>query len=112
LKEENVSQKLPKCVFSLIDRLVVSKDFSLSITGILTKYLSFWYNFWPILCRLISGKKNPCEYVVTKEGLRPANTRDAAIALIFQMASFLGGIPIQGGPALRIVVDAYFSKAG
>jgi len=27
------------------------------------------------------------------------------------MASLLGGIPIQGGPEMRVVLDAYFSKA-
>jgi len=27
------------------------------------------------------------------------------------MTSLLGGIPIQGGPAIRVVLDAYFSKA-
>lgn len=32
------------------------------------KYIS-----WPILCRLVSGKKNPCEYVATEEGIRPAD---------------------------------------
>ena len=69
------------------------------------------YISWPILCRLVSGKKNPCEYVATEEGIRPADIWDTAIALIFQMTSLLGGIPIQGGPAIRVVLDAYFSKA-
>lgn len=31
--------------------------------------------------------------------------------MILQSASLLGGIPIQDGPAIRAVLDAYFSKA-
>jgi len=69
------------------------------------------YIFWPALCKLIPGKKNPCEYVVTEDGPRPATIWDTATALVFQIVSFLGGVPIQGGPPVRIVVDAYFSKA-
>jgi len=69
------------------------------------------YISWPILSRLISGKKNPCEYVATEKGIRPANTWDTAIALILQASSLLGGMPIQDGPAIRAVLDAYFSKS-
>ncbi|GAF87374.1 unnamed protein product, partial [marine sediment metagenome] len=38
-------------------------------------------------------------------------SQDTAIAFILQSASLLGGIPIEGGPATKVVLDAYFSKS-
>lgn len=58
-----------------------------AVTGLISLF-SERYIFWPVLCRLISGKINPSEYVATKEGIRPANIWDVAIGIIFQMAPF------------------------
>lgn len=66
---------------------------------------------WPFLCRLISGQKAPCLFVGSSEGTRQATFWDTALALVYQAASHIGGLPASGGPALRAVVDAYFSKA-
>ncbi len=68
------------------------------------------YMSWPIPYRLISAKKNPCKCMATEKGIRPANIWGTAIALILQSAFLLGGIPIQNGPAIRVVLDAYFFK--
>jgi len=65
---------------------------------------------WPFLCRLISGKKSPCLFVGSSEGTRQATFWDTAMALVYQIANLIGGLPVFGGPALRVVVDAYFSK--
>ena len=66
---------------------------------------------WPFLCRLISGQKAPCLFVGSGEGTRQATFWDTTLALVYQIASLIGGLPASGGPALRAVVDAYFSKA-
>jgi hypothetical protein len=81
-----------------------------AVIGLISRFCER-YICWPILCRLISGKRNPFEYVAANEGIRPANIWDTATALIFHMASFLGGIPTCGGPPIRVVLDAFFSKA-
>lgn len=49
--------------------------------------------------------------MATKEGIHPANIWDTAIAFILQSASLLGGMLIEDGPAIRAILDAYFSKA-
>ena len=67
---------------------------------------------WPLVARLVSGKKNPCTWIGTPEGtMRPATIWDAGFAVIFSLAAVLGGLPVEGGPALRVVADAFFSKA-
>jgi hypothetical protein len=67
---------------------------------------------WPLVARLVSGKKNPCTWIGTAEGeLRPATIWDAAFAVVFSMAVVLGGMPLESGLVLRVVADAFFSKA-
>lgn len=67
---------------------------------------------WPVHCRLLSGQLNPCQFSVRPDGqARPSNFWDGSLALVFQMACLLGGLPCQGGPPLRVLVDAYFAKA-
>ena len=67
---------------------------------------------WPIFCRLISGKLNPFCFVATEDGkIRRANIWDSATAVAFRIALSLGGIPSYGGPRMRVVVDAFFSRA-
>jgi hypothetical protein len=60
---------------------------------------------WPVLTRLISGKKKPSVYVSTPEGLRPETFWDAVIAVVLQAKDFLDGM------AFRVVVDAFFANA-
>jgi hypothetical protein len=60
---------------------------------------------WPVLTRLISGKKNPSVYVSSPEGLCPETFWDAVIAVVLQAKDFLDGI------AFRVVVDAFFANA-
>ena len=67
---------------------------------------------WPVFCRLISGKLNPFCFVATEEGkIRRANIWDSVTAVAFRIALSLGGIPSSGGPKMRVVVDAFFSRA-
>jgi hypothetical protein len=67
---------------------------------------------WPLVARLVSGQQNPCTWIGTPEGeLRPATIWDVGFAVVFSLAAVLGGLPGEGGPALRVVADAFFSKA-
>ncbi len=63
-----------------------------------------WF-FWPILMRLISGQKNPSHWVVAKEGVRPMNFWESTVALVLQVKNWLKECK------MRVVADAYFSKA-
>lgn len=60
---------------------------------------------WPVLTRLLSGQLNPAYFVAGREGIRPATLWDGVVALVRQSHHLLGG------PPLRVVVDAFFSKA-
>jgi hypothetical protein len=60
---------------------------------------------WPVITRIISGKKKPSVYVSTPEGLRPETFWDAVIAIVHQTQDFLDGL------AFRVVVDAFFANA-
>ena len=67
---------------------------------------------WPLVARLVSGQKNPCTWIGTPAGeVQPATIWDAAFAVVFSLAGVLGGVPAAEGPALRVVADAFFSKA-
>lgn len=55
--------------------------------------------------RLISGKKNPSHWVAEKEGLRPMTFWESTVALVLQVKRWLKEAN------LRVVADAYFSKA-
>lgn len=67
---------------------------------------------WPICCRLISGKVNPFCFIAAEDGtIRRANIWDIVRAVPYQMVFFLGGVPCDGGPPVRVVADAFFSRA-
>jgi hypothetical protein len=60
----------------------------------------------PLLMQLISGQLNPCLFVVDPQGVAALATLwDSVLPLIFQLHLYLHHAP------LRVVVDAYFSKA-
>lgn len=70
-----------------------------SATG--NRYLCF-----PWLLRLISGHHNPCQMVVDAAGVAHwANFWECVLPLLWQLQQGLGAAP------LRVVADAYFSKA-
>ena len=75
-----------------------------AIGGLLCSLSDRWF-FWPILMRLISGQKNPSHWVADKDGLRPQSFWESTVALILQVKSWL----IES--KIRVVADAYFSKA-
>jgi hypothetical protein len=75
-----------------------------AIGGLLSSRKNRWF-FWPILMRLISGKKNPSHWIASEEGLRPMSFWDATVALVLQVKSFMKEAK------MRVVADAYFSKA-
>jgi hypothetical protein len=67
---------------------------------------------WPLVARLLSGQLNPCTWLVDPQGqIRAATIWDVTLAVVFQMAVLLGGLPVDGGPALRVIADAFFSKS-
>ncbi len=64
------------------------------------------YLCFPLLLRLISGRLNPCQLMVNPQGVTTLATFwDCVLPLIWQLRQFLGAVP------LRVVADAYFSKA-
>jgi len=73
--------------------------------GALVSRLTNRFLCWPILTRMISGKKNPSHYVSAPDGLRPATFWDSVLAIVFQAWNFLDNL------SLRVVVDAYFANA-
>lgn len=75
-----------------------------SILGLLSPFFGRWLCF-PIIARLIHGKKNPSLFVSTPEGLRPANFWDVTVSNVLYAWQLLGRQP------LRVVVDAYFATA-
>ncbi len=61
---------------------------------------------WAFLARLISGHADPLGCVVNAEGgATVMNFWDTVCPLVAQLQSLLGGLP------MRVVADAYFSKA-
>jgi hypothetical protein len=64
------------------------------------------YLCFPLLLHLISGQLNPCQLVVNPQGVAALATFwDCVLPLIWQLRHVLGAVP------LRVVADAYFSKA-
>jgi hypothetical protein len=64
------------------------------------------YLCFPWLLRLISGHSNPCQMVVDAAGVAHwANFWECVLPLLWQLQQGLGNAP------LRVVADAYFSKA-
>jgi len=80
--------------------------------GALISRFSDRFLCWPILCRLISGEKEPFLFMTTEDGkAERGQILDAAVAIVYQISLLMGGFPCDGGPALRAVADAFFSKA-
>jgi hypothetical protein len=75
-----------------------------AIAGLLTSIQSRWL-FWPLLMKLVSGQKNISHFVGSEDDLRPMNIWDCTIALVLQIKNWL---PQE---KMRVVADAYFSKA-
>lgn len=66
-----------------------------------SRYLCF-----PLLMQLISGQLNPCQFIVDPNGVATLATFwDCVLPLIWQLHDSLNHAP------LRVVADAYFSKA-
>jgi len=80
-----------------------------AIAGLVSRFANRFI-CWPILTRMVSGKKNPSHYVCCPQGLRPMTFWDSVLANILQASEFLKAnreIPFK----LRVVVDAYFANA-
>lgn len=75
-----------------------------AIGGLLCSLKDRWF-FWPILMRLISGQKNPSHWIADSQGLRPMNFWESTVALVLQVKNWLKECK------MRVVADAYFSKA-
>jgi hypothetical protein len=75
-----------------------------ALGALLSRHQGRWLA-WPVLTRLLSGQLNPACFVAGREGIRPATVWDGTVALVRQFHHTLGG------PPLRVVVDAFFSKA-
>lgn len=75
-----------------------------ALGALLSRHQGHWLA-WPVLTRLLSGQQNPACFVAGPEGIRPATLWDGVVALVRQLHHALGG------PPLRVVVDAFFSKA-
>jgi hypothetical protein len=74
-----------------------------AIAGLISRF-NDRFLCWPIITRMISGKKNPSHYVSTPKGLRPETFWDSVIAVAVQTKNLIN-IP------MRLVVDAYFANA-
>lgn len=71
-------------------------------------YHAGWQRYlcFPLLCQMISGQLNPSLFMVDPQGVASLATFwDSVLPLIVQLQHFLGKAP------LRVIVDAYFSKA-
>jgi hypothetical protein len=74
-----------------------------AIAGLISRF-NDRFLCWPIITRMISGKKNPSHYVSTSDGLRPETFWDSVIAVAIQTKNLIN-MP------MRLVVDAYFANA-
>lgn len=74
-----------------------------AIGGLISQF-SNRFLCWPILTRMISGKKNPSHYVSTPDGLHPMTFWESVLAIVFQAWDCLDNL------ALRVVADAYFAN--
>lgn len=74
----------------------------------LIAFSTLWgrYLCFPLLMQLISGQLNPCQFIVDPNGVATLATFwDCVLPLIWQLHAQLNQAP------LRVVADAYFSKA-
>ena len=62
-----------------------------AIAGLVSRFANRFI-CWPILTRMMSGKKNPSHYVCSPQGLRPMTFWDSVLAIILQAREFLKAI--------------------
>jgi hypothetical protein len=60
---------------------------------------------WPVLARLLPGQLNPLGFVAGAEGIQRLDVWLVVVALVRELQQYIGDRP------LRVVADAYFSKA-
>ena len=76
-----------------------------AVLGLICKQ-ALKYCCWPVMARLISGNRNPSQFIGTSDGIiRPANFWDVVLALIFEFKTYIGL------ESFRVVADAYFAKS-
>jgi hypothetical protein len=63
------------------------------------------YLCWPLLARLLPGQRNPVGFVAGAEGVQRLDFWAVVVALVYELQRYVGRRP------LRVVADAYFSKA-
>jgi hypothetical protein len=63
------------------------------------------YLCWPVLARLLPGQLNPLGFVAGADGVRRLDFWTVVVALVRELRQHVGDRP------LRVVADAYFSKA-
>src|SRR6266850_1429835 len=63
------------------------------------------YLCWPVLARLLPGQLNPLGFVAGPEGVQRLDFWAVVVALVRELQLYVGNRP------LRVVADAYFSKA-
>lgn len=75
------------------------------ILGLVGKFSGSRFLCFPLLFRLISGKRNVCQWLCTSDGVSsPMGFWDNAHAAILEFAKWVKDHPV------RVVVDAYFSN--
>jgi DDE superfamily endonuclease len=63
------------------------------------------YLCWPVLARLVPGQLNPLGFVAGADGVQRLDFWLVVVALVRELQQYVGPRP------LRVVADAYFSKA-
>jgi hypothetical protein len=63
------------------------------------------YLCWPVLARLLPGQLNPLGFVAGPDGIQRLDYWLVVVALVRELRQYVGAQP------LRVVADAYFSKA-
>jgi hypothetical protein len=76
-----------------------------SLIGLIIKH-PIRYVCFPIAAQLIPGKKNNQQFIAGADGVRRGNFWDTCIALVRELKTYL-----PNKAPLRLVADAYFSKA-
>lgn len=67
-------------------------------------YTPIRYICFPLITRLISGKKNIEQWISGPEGVRPMNFWDCTLSLIYEFQIYIG-------IDFRVVADSYFCKS-
>jgi DDE superfamily endonuclease len=63
------------------------------------------YLCWPVLARLLPGQRNPLGFVAGPDGIQRLDFWLVVVALVRELRQYVGA------QRLRVVADAYFSKA-